>query len=399
MVYNDTDNPKSDRGFEDPTPQSDNDSYGEFKQPPTLQRFEGTHLPRPFIGARMLGLDDAKVALAIDRAITRAQTDLGRPPTAEEASAFAFWTAKHLSMFSYGPIAGFSAGMVQAYRTAPTFRFPFVKPNPDTFNPKVFPSARLALVTGVEAIPFWHVSRASAYGTVGVLVGTMFFATYASSVAAVGMAGDKRLKDYLEHIKVSHNAPGTMPGRPRQPVPRGDQTKPVVEATGDDASPGSDSYWGANSEGSSDGGLLGASIPRESESPTQSPVGTAPRGAAGPAPTTEREPSYGSGSFDDASPTGGVGVTDEMAPGESAWERLRRQALSNGGSQQGSSSQSSRQPRADASAQNGWGNGAGTDSSAQEPGGRQMSAREAAQREFDEQVERERQGGSFNARG
>ena len=66
MVYNDTDNPKPDRGFEDPTPQSDNDRYDGFKQPPNRQRFEGTHLPRPFIGARMLGLDDAKVALAIE---------------------------------------------------------------------------------------------------------------------------------------------------------------------------------------------------------------------------------------------------------------------------------------------------------------------------------------------
>lgn len=395
MVYNDTDNPKPDRGFEDPTPQSDNDRYDEFKQPPNLQRFEGTYLPRPFIAARILGLNDEKVALAIDRSITGAQATLGRPPTADEASAFAYWTAKHISVFSYGPAAGFAGGMLQSYRTRSSFRFPFVTPNPDTFNPKVFPSARVALVTGMEAIPFWHVTRSAAYSTVGILVGTMFFTIYSSSVVTAGMVGDKRLKDYLAHAKATLNAPGATPGRSQQPVPPvsgGDQTNPLPQATGDDASPNSDPYWGTSNGGPSDGGLLGADTSRESQPPAQSPVSATSRRGARPAPTTEKEPSYESGSFDDASPTGGVGVTDEMAPGESAWERLRRQG-------QQSSSQSSRQPRADASAQNGWDNGAATASSAQASEGRQMSAREAAQREFDEQVERERQGGSFNSRG
>ncbi|OBT69447.1 hypothetical protein VE03_00998 [Pseudogymnoascus sp. 23342-1-I1] len=394
MVYNDTNNPKPDRGFEDPTPQSDNDRYDEFKEPPNLQRFEGTYLPRPFIGARIFGLKDEMVATAIDRSITSAQATLGRPPTTEEASAFAYWTAKHISLFSYGPITGFTGGMIQAYRTKEMFKFPFIKPNPDTFNPKVFPSARLALLTGIEASRFWHATRAAAYSTVGILVGTMFFATYSSSVAAVGMAGDERLKDYVAHVKASAPVHKGTRGSSPQPVLGGAQTKPVGQATGDDASPNSDSYWGTSNESPSDGGLLGADTARESQLPAQSPVGAAPRRAAQPAPTTEKEPLYESGGFDDASPTGGVGVTDEMAPGESAWERLRRQGL-----QQGSSSQSSRQPRADASAQNGWGNGADAASTAQVTAGRQMSAKEAAQREFDEQVERERQGGSFSGRG
>ncbi|OAF62289.1 hypothetical protein VC83_00917 [Pseudogymnoascus destructans] len=400
MVYNDSDNPKPDRGFEDPTPQSDNDRYDEFKEPPNLKRFEGTYLPRPFIGARILGLNDAKVASSVDQVIRSAEKTLGRPPTEEEASALAYWAAKHLSLFSYGPIAGFAGGMMQAYRTAPSFKFPFVKPNPDTFNPKVFPSARLAWVMGMEAIPFWHVARVSAYSTVGMLVGTMFFGIYSSSVATVGMVADARLKDFLAHVKSqAQNAPGSGPSRSRRPVlpvPRGSQTKPREQATGDDASPNSDSFWGtSNEEGPLNGGLLGAETARESQIPAQRPVGAAPRRGTQPAPTAEKELSY----FDDASPTGGVGVTDEMSSGGSAWERLRQQGLTNGGSQQGSSSQPSRQPRADSSAQSGWGNGADTASSAQAPEGRQMSAREAAQREFDEQIERERQGGSFNSRG
>jgi hypothetical protein len=400
MVYNDSDNPKPDRGFQDPTPQSDTDRYDEFKEPPNLKRFEGTYLPRPFIGARILGLNDAKVASSVDQAIISAQKTLGRPPTEEEASALAYWAAKHLSLFSYGPVAGFAGGMIQAYRTAPQFKFPFVKPNPDTFNPKVFPSARLAWVTGVEAIPFWHVARVSAYSTVGMLVGTMFFGIYSSSVATVGMVADERLKDFLAHVKSqAQNASGPAPGRSRQPAPpvrRGNQTRPEEQATGDDASPSSDSYWGtSNEESPLNGGLLGADTARESQVPAQRPVGAAPRRSAQPAPAAEKESSY----FDDASPTGGVGVTDEMSSGGSAWERLRQQGLSNGGAQQGSSSQSSRQPRADASAQNGWGNGADTANGAQASEGRQMSAREVAQREFDAQIERERQGGSFSGRG
>lgn len=391
MVYNDIDNPKPDRGFEDPTPQSDNDRYDETSN---MQRIDGTYLPRPFIVARLLGLSDEKVFMAVNRSIAGAQQTLGRPPTAEEATAIAYWTAKHISVFSYGPALGFAGGMVQSYRTAPLFKFPLMKLDLDTFNPKVFPSAKAAWVTGKDAIAFWHVTRAAAYSTVGILVGTMFFGLYSSSIASVGLATDARLKDYVEYINKSRHAPGAAPGRPRQPVPpvsRGKQTEPVE----DDTSPANDTYWGATSnEVPLDSGLLGEDISREPQLAAQGPVGATPRRAAQQAPSARREPSYVSGSFDDASPTGGVGVTDEIAPGESAWERLRRQGTSNVGS-----SQSSRQSRADASAQNGWSNGAATDRSAQESEGRQMSAREIAQREFDEQVERERQGGSFSGRG
>lgn len=395
MVYSDGDNPKPDRGFEDPTPQSDNDRYDE---PSNAQRIDGTYLPRPFIVARLLGLSDEKVAIAINRSIAGAQQTLGRPPTAEEATAVAYWTAKHISVFSYGPALGFAGGLAQSYKTAPSFKFPLIKPDLDTFNPKVFPSAKSAWVTGTDAIAFWHVTRAAAYSTVGILVGTMFFGLYSSSIASVGLATDKRLKDYVEHINRSRHTPGAAPSPSQQPVPpvhRGKQTEPVVQATGDDASPNADTYWGMKSnEGPLDGGLLGEDAPREPQLSAQGPVRATPRRAAQQAPAARREPSYGSGSFDDASPTGGVGVTDEIAPGESAWERLRRQGISNAGS-----SQSSQQPQADASAQNGWGNGATMDGSAQASERRQMSAREIAQREFDELVERERQGGSFSGRG
>ena len=338
-----------------------------------------------------------------------------------------------LSYSVWGGPLGLAAGGYQAYRTAATYRFPFMQPNLERFNPNLFGLMKFQ-VQGRQAQFMWHLMRTGAYTTFGMWVGGLLVGTYAATVAAVGEQQDPRLQDLIKAIRAkvqgpgSDAPPGDAPGRPR----RGQKGDPTGQGTrrasklwknhrtaigadavsparptgtyGDDASPSSgdayDSYDSstaadqARSLAMNEGSVLTDRQMRKQEARQR------PNPRSSPTETTastfridkvERQPR----SFDDdASPTGGEGAfidsgyesdSGSGATG-STWDRIRQQASSSP-----SSEMAGRGGRG-----NRWGMQTPEDSfsfSATEE--ERQLAKEEAQRSFDERIERERRGGEF----
>lgn len=334
------------------------------------------------------------------------QNVLKRPPTSEEANALAFWSAKQLSLYSYGPPAGIAAGCYRAYMTMSTFQFPFFKPNPETFTPTVFPPG-MPLLGGRAAIIAWHTMRFAAYGVVGNFVSQVLFGSYSVSVATVGEMGDPRLKNYIEAVrKISKerfggpNGAGGVQnqhgGPPGQQLPGGTQRNwpPTRPAPYDDASPTAGKYgdveeaanysYGdapAPDSGNSYQNTTGASQPQMPPQPRRQWPARPPV----PSPTAQSQSPNDNSQpfdfFDEDSPTGGRGSIDtpplqqqqrtrpSISPsGESSWAKIRAGALNQA---PGSTTAST------------IGDGSGRES----------------QQEFDARVERERRGEDFGGGG
>lgn len=414
------------------TPVSDSDPYSTTT---SSDNFIPKNLPSspPIIGP-LFGFTDAYRTSVINTRIQGAAQILGRPPTPDEATALAYWSAKMLSYAAWGRPLGMAAGYYQAYRTAATYRFPFLQPKPEKLDPNVFKLLKFEL-RGSRARSMWHSLRAFAYGTLGLFIGGVLFGTYAATVAAVGERQDPRLQDLIRVIQERVRgtlpaAPANAPSKQRQGA-RGDPTgQGTMSASelwknhrnaigaddahlartsntyGDDASPSSgDAYDAYNSTtiaeqdrtlAMSEGGVLtdqkmqtqeARQRPNRRSSPTKTSASTFS------IEKVERQPR--SFDDDDASPTGGEGAfmdsgydsdSGSAATG-SAWERIRQQA---------SSSPSSRATRSGRSRGSRRGVQTQEDTfafSATEQ--ERQLAKDEAQRAFDERIERERKGGEF----
>ncbi|RFU27576.1 hypothetical protein B7463_g8747, partial [Scytalidium lignicola] len=387
-------------GLDESTPQSDTDPYFQSDSASTPFSIDTTNFPKPIplIGP-LFGFNDKLQAKIINKRLLEMQNVLKRPPTHDEANALAYWSAKQLSLYSYGPPAGISAGCYRAYNTMSTFQFPFFKPNPETFTPTVFPPV-MPFLSGRAAVIAWHALRFATYGFVGNFVSQILFGSYSVSVATVGEMGDPRLKNYLEIVrKISRErlsgvagqpgGPGQQQQQQQQRLPQNQRQTPV-----DDASPTAGTY---GDEGTSysygdvpapDSGDAYQNSSLQSQSESQLPpqprrqFPTRPSVPSTPYPTaTSSSPSDKSQPFDffdDASPTGGQGSVDTPSfqqqqqtkamaspSGESTWARIRAGALSS--------------------------------SPGSPPTPPQSSDGSESQREFDAKLERERRGGDFDS--
>lgn len=129
-----------------------------------------------------------------------------------------------------------------------------------------------------------------------------------------------------------------------------------------------------------------------SDSQTQSRVQSSPRT---PSSFQKKQSTRSSSSDDDAGPTAGRGMFDDIdsstdSTGLSTWERIRQQTASGENTSSPSPSSSSGRRRGRQQQEDG-GDGFSFSGEEQERG----YARAEAQKEFDERLERERRGGSF----
>jgi len=389
---------ENDAWAEDPPP-SDDDTYsGSGNARKVLVSMEGLPKPMPIFGP-LFGYNEKMMSKVMQSKSANAAKVLNRNLTNDELNAFAYWTAKQISLVSYGPPIGIGGGLWRAYNTRDTFRFAFYQPNMETFNKEIFPHASVAILRGNRAVYAWHILRASVYTLAGNVFSQMFFGSYAMSVAGVGEFSDKRLKPYIDALKKQ-----AAQTRGSLPVPgQGQQRRPgrqIPQQQQDDPSP--------------TGGMGGyPDIPKEE--PQWAPP---PQSRPEPAQARESEPqSQPFEVFGDSSPTpaqqGTVPDTQarprQGALQQSAWERLRRgekptpiDGGSTGGwdnvrKTQGSGASDWAKQQEQTQREQRQGSTIGESYAYSKTDEERNYAKEEAQKEFDARIEKERRGDDSNA--
>ena len=226
MVLDDA-SPVGSEGFSDDAPDSDTDPYSSSDLRALLSVLDISKFPQPFpILGPMFGYNSQLLSKLVHKRIEAAVKMLDRPTTEDEATAIAYWTAKQIAVTSWGAPLGIAAGAWRAYQTADTFRFPFYKPEPDTFRALAWPSSRAALLSGPTAVAAWHATRLLAYGFMGSFIGRILLTSYGMSVSTVGEITDPRLKNYVEAVrKVAQSARGGLPNESQRSGKVGDVQK------------------------------------------------------------------------------------------------------------------------------------------------------------------------------
>jgi hypothetical protein len=394
-------------------PADDTDQYADPQEPGDLYKIDTTGFPKPIpVLGRLLGYDDQLFAKNLHEKIRHRNSVLGRHPTQEEANALGYYLAKQISIYSYGGPAGFAAGLWAAYNSRNTFRFAFYQPNLERFQPDVFPP-RLGWWRGNNARLCWHAARTSSYVLIGMMFSRFIFASYAGTVAAVGELSDPRLKEVTAAIHAnSQQRKGSL--QTMQQGPAAEKQFPNRERQAatyygsdsqDDASPTGGMFGEENTTGSP--GNPEENMAGSKQNEGQWPTSVAPSPAPRQAPK-ETEETFDTpfDAWDDASPTGGQGVTNSAAqtPQGSAWDRLRR-----GDKPNPISPKSGPKPP---QSQNPWtkqqnetqreqrqGSTVGDSFAFSKSEEERAYAKEEAQKDFDARVERERAGGDFSKGG
>jgi hypothetical protein len=309
----------------------------------------------------------------VNRGIAQASQALKRSPTQEEAEALAENICSADRTIFFGAATGLFFGMYLARRGMATFRFPFITPNPEWFNPD-----KLGPLKRERARATWHIIRNTIYGSSGYLLGSLATASWAGVQFAAATATDTRLKDFNRTMveEAKRKSGRILQGQNPAPQPRPMQrSKP--DSWDDDMSP-----QGGTLAGSDTGVLTDRQAQSQRSDPKWYPRPPLDLGKSAPQPRSS-EPSY-----DDASPAAST-------PGESSWDRIRREAASEGSPNPrpaGSPWSSDRREQRGGSTPG----DSFTFSNSEEE--RQLAKGEA-QKEFDARVERERQGKDFDDKG
>lgn len=353
------------------------------------------NLPKPVpIFGSVFGYDANMIAKATQLKAKTLAEYMQRQLTEDEINATAFWTAKQVSLMSYGPPTGIVAGLWRSYKTRETMRFPFFQPDFETLEKEIFPHARMALLRGNRAVFAWHALRSLGYMGFGMFFSGMFFGSYAMSVAAVGEVGDPRLKAVTEEmrkrsrekkIQSTGSAQGQQRTPPRAPMVKEDSSRisgMYGGQTPDDASPTGGMYGGAETT---------APIEQTQWKPL-------PQSNPAPVPMSAPEPQSETFDFfgeDTQKPAQQPAAANTQPQQGSAWERLRRQKAAGSGWDNVRKTQGPEQSE--------WSRQQGQEQKERKQGSsfgdsyveERNYAKEEAQKEFDDRIERERRGGNF----
>ncbi|KAL8931086.1 MAG: hypothetical protein Q9208_000189 [Pyrenodesmia sp. 3 TL-2023] len=388
--------------------------------------------PLPVLGP-LFGWSEASMTNVAAQRVQYYVKTVGRPLTRKETEALIFHTYKAMAISSYGSPIALGIGLLRAYRTRENYRIPFygaLKSADGWFN-----GERLRIMGQELVLSGWnragiHIVRGGLYGGLSTILGSLFIASYTTTVAIVGEMRDPRLQALTQERKRAERKGPQWEKIEINKAPRGpEQQMGQAEATGqvgatrqpqdplgqgntsaadlwkrhrkdigaqDDASPSAGTeFYGEDLEtqAATNTGLMSDSQMRAQEarqqpSPRDSP--TESRASTYQMDKIERQPtSFGDDFDDDASPT--RQSNGEESQGGNAWDRIRRQA------QQQSSESNTRiggwdAIRREQEVGSTTGDSFTFSSAAQE---RQL-AKDEAQKEFDARVERERQGGGFN---
>ncbi|KAH7388869.1 hypothetical protein BKA66DRAFT_460991 [Pyrenochaeta sp. MPI-SDFR-AT-0127] len=415
MVLQDVDNAAPESFTDNPYP-SESDSYASSSS--SGVRFDSTSLPQPLpVIGYFMGFSDRAVRFKTETTLKFAERKLGRELYPDESQALAYHIYQLEQTKSYFAATGAAAGTWRWYNTWDKMRYPFYQPKVEDLNPNKF-----AFIRGPMAQFARHTWRFSLYVLVAGQMGNIIGQLIAQPLAAVNTSKDPKLEQFGVELKAAAHADGQRNAqqgreiedrrrefqeqvRNRQgggPSPQARWGKqPPKQNEHDDSSPtAGNEAWGSSNTASESW----ESFSNDSSQP-------APQGQSSP-PSSDswaRRPSPKQASSlpfdDDASPTGGL-FQDEVnstppqgqpqpqgRPGESTWDRLRR-----GGAPAPIQrvQQPSRRAEPERKEQR-EGSTLGDSYTFVEGDEERKRERERAQQEFDDRLERERQGRDFNS--
>lgn len=362
--------------------------------------------PAPLVGP-LFRFTKSNLRTIIERNFELRAKDVNRPLFPDERAAISFHTAKGYSIASWGPPTGCLMGFQRAYSTRHEFRHPFsgtLKSSRGWFDGERVRIMGRELIRGSSARIFVHLLRSVNYGLVGAGFASFFSTSYASSVAVIGELQDPRLKDVMIALKSKIKSQQERRGTNREEVAAEDDRdeastladRGLAEYTNYNGTIGQDEVEVARPDMVQMNSLAPGRNTVERQINTFSGSGNEFR-------PEERERKNSINDEDGFSfleselkdptetgqriPSGERGWTQEA--GGSAWERLRREAISGSDNSSkkpmelGRVAAQTQQPSTD------------SDSSFSSSKQEQIYSREEAQRDFDQRVEQERAGGNF----
>lgn len=326
-------------------------------------------------------------------------------------TAIAYHTSKGHAIASYGPSVGLGFGAYRTWATKEGFRWPFYgNLKSGEVGKGVWDGVALRIggkevLKGMSAegkASLLHGLRGSAYASIGILVVPMFVSAYGATVSAVGEIRDGRLEEVTRELRrqASRDLRGRREGAVERSTGQGGKSAGEVwrerreRIGGDEASPmggvgddGQGEEQGRLSGAGDVGEVLDDGQMRVEEQRAQAGVETLRGSPENRASTfkmekVERQPRSFADDYDDASPTGG-----------SVWERIRSQSATG----TPSASSSTRDRRSGIRQEQQEGSTAGDSFSFSSSEEERNYAKDEAQREFDERVEKERRGGDFSS--
>lgn len=434
MVLDDASTPDS--SFSSPTaPSNDLDRYSGDQNPTELPTRTATSWPikRPnglpslnidFSGLAMPWMpfgqasSDAAARETMGKTTQRTSDEYykvtGRPLEQSEADAVVFHLSKALRLASFGPPMGITAAVFAGSRQKAwqTFRFPGWTPG-EKFNPEKF-----LFMQGRPARIAWHMLRFNCYFVLGLFAGQVLMGSYAMTVANVGRLQDPRLKELNETLRKKATERAKEKGVPiddRTEGRRGPESFEMARqrtraqnsgtrAVADDMSPTGGSFsqdYGEGSNGGGDMGMLSDSQIQQLQQQEQRTQDRADEASTSPVESPQRSDPRTSRSSQSTQQT--------SKPTGSAWERLRQQAGQQPSQQQQQSSQARQSSISDDDDAFGFSNSSSDIDSRQslnygndqrrrqDQAGQQVKS--DAQRQFDAQLDREREGKSFEEKG
>ena len=366
--------------------------------------------PAPLLGP-LFRFTKPNLRTIIERNFELRAKDVNRPLFPDERAAIAYHTAKGYSIASWGPPTGCLIGLQRAYSTRHEFRHPFagtLKSSRGWFDGERVRIMGRELIGGSSARFFVHLLRSVNYGLVGAGFASFFSTSYASSVAVIGELQDPRLKDVVIALKTNIK-------RQQEERQRKGGAKIEEVAAEDDRDEPSSLLDRGRAGYTNYGGMVGRDeveaarpdmVRMNSLTPSRNTVerqiNTFPESENKSRPEEkehknltndedefsflESEPKYTTNN-NEGTPSGECERT--QAPGGSAWERLRREAISGSDN---SSTKTMDLGRVAAQSQQPLTDSDSTFSSSKQE---QTFSREEAQRDFDLKLEQERAGGNF----
>ncbi|MCJ1236482.1 hypothetical protein MMC14_004463 [Varicellaria rhodocarpa] len=329
--------------------------------------------------------------------------------THDEAQAHAYWTSKANAYASWGPPVGVGASLYRAYKTrhsASTLIWGY-------FNAERVGIGSVEFLKGQMAKSFWQGLRASCYGAAGYYMGSGLMLYFGVIFSRIGELRDPRLKDFNETVMaLMREADHKKRTRRIDPTGQGNKSasdlwkdhRNGIGAVGgqqgdtDDTSPsaGDFNYAAEMQNGdrpsSTDSDTNFARDYLQRQAPERRPQPSMSNAASRyPPKPQESDQSSPFDSYSDSSDTAST-------TSASVWENIRQKAASNPSSNpprfsrrrpvpSSSTQEQEREQQEGSMVEDSF-----TFSGAEEE---RQYAKDEAQKEFDERVEKERRGGDF----